>query len=145
MQTVERVVSEVERKRAEALAISERRVAECETKLAELEGYQKTYADQFQQRVGAGDGAASLRDFQVFMARLADAVKQQAQIVSKARADRDAERLKWQHAAQRSEAVGTLVERWKGEEQRALDRREQSESDERAQRSPAHQIQSSGN
>lgn len=134
MQTVERVVSDVERKRAEALAACERRVAESETKLVELEAYQKTYADQFNTRAGAGIGAAGLRDFQTFMAKLADAVKQQTQIVIKARADRDAELKTWQRAAQRAEAVGGLVKRWQHDEQRADDRREQNESDELSQR-----------
>jgi flagellar protein FliJ len=134
MQTVERVVSDVERKRAETLAASERRVSESETKLTELETYQKTYAAQFNSRAGAGIGAAGLRDFQTFMAKLADAVKQQAQIVSKAREDRDTELKTWQHAAQRAEAVGGLVKRWQNDEQRADDRREQNESDERSQR-----------
>jgi flagellar protein FliJ len=134
MQTVERVVSDVERKRAEALAASERRVSESESKLAELETYHKSYADQFHARAGAGIGAAGLRDFQTFMARLADAVKQQTQIVLKAKADRDAELKTWQHAAQRAEVVGGLVKRWQGEEQRQDDKREQSESDERSQR-----------
>jgi flagellar FliJ protein len=140
MQTVERVVSDVERKRAEALALSERRVSESETKLDELETYQKTYAVQFNSRAGAGIGAAGLRDFQTFMAKLADAVKQQAQIVVKARADRDAELKTWQHAAQRAGAVGGLVKRWQHEEQRADDRREQSESDERGQRPAPHSL-----
>jgi len=133
MQTVEKVVSDVERKRAQALAASERRVSESETKLTELESYQKNYADQFNARAGAGIGAAGLRDFQTFMARLADALKQQTQIVLKAKSDRDAELKTWQNAAQRAEAVGGLVKRWQTEEQRADDRREQSESDERSQ------------
>jgi flagellar FliJ protein len=134
MQTVEKVVSDVERKRAQALAASERRVSESETKLTELESYQKNYADQFNVRAGAGIGAAGLRDFQTFMARLADAVKQQTQIVLKAREDRDAELQTWRSAAQRSEAVGGLVKRWQTEERLEDDRREQRDSDERAQR-----------
>jgi flagellar FliJ protein len=140
MQTVERVVSDVEKKRAEALALSEKKVTESESKLSELEGYQKSYADQFQTRAGAGIGAAGLRDYQTFMQRLADAVKQQAQIVIKARADRDAELKTWQHAAQRAEAVGGLVKRWQTEEQRQDDKREQSESDEHAQRKSRHDL-----
>jgi flagellar protein FliJ len=135
MQTVERVVSDAERKRAEALAARERHVKECENKLAELEEYQKSYADQFHARAGAGMGAAGLRDYQTFMARLGDAVKQQAQLVLKAKADRDAERTVWQHAAQRAEAVGGLVERWQKEEQQQADKREQRESDDRGARS----------
>lgn len=137
MQTVERVVSDAERKRAESLAASERRVSESEAKLAELETYQKSYADQFNTRAGAGIGAAGLRDFQTFMSRLADAVKQQTQVVLKAKIDRDVERLTWQNAAQRAEAVGGLVKRWQGEERREHDRNEQRDSDERAQRPSA--------
>ncbi len=134
MQTVERVVSDVERKRAEALAVGERRVAEAESRLTELETYQKSYADQFNTRAGAGIGAAGLRDYQTFMTRLADAVKQQVQIVAKTKQDRDAEMKTWQQAAQRSEAVGGLVKRWQNEERKESDRSDQRESDERAQR-----------
>src|SRR5262245_28166692 len=134
MHTVERVVSDVEKKRAESLAHSERRLSECESKLTELQNYQKTYAEQFNARAGAGIGAAGLRDYQTFMTRLAEAVKQQTQVVTQARADRDAELKTWQSAAQRSEVVGGLVKRWQGEERREEDRQEQRESDERAQR-----------
>ena len=140
MQTVERVVSDVEKKRAEALAARERHVSECESKLQELESYQKTYAEQFQARAGAGMGAAGLRDYQTFMLRLGEAVKQQVQLVAKAKADRDAERTVWQHAAQRKEAVGGLVERWQGEEQKLQDQQDQRDSDERAQRIPRHSL-----
>ena len=134
MQTVERVVADTEKKRAESLAASERKLNECESRLTELETYQKNYADQFNARAGAGMGALGLRDYQTFMTRLADAVKQQTQIVQKAREDRDAELKTWQNAAQRSEAVGGLVKRWQTEERREDDRREQRDSDERAQR-----------
>lgn len=140
MQTVERVVSVAERKRAEALAASEKRVSESESRLSELETYRKTYAEQFQARAGAGIGGVGLRDFQTFMARLDDAVRQQIQILAQAKADRDAEMLTWQQAAQRAEAVGRVVKRWQGEEQRAEERREQNESDERSQRPSPHAL-----
>jgi flagellar FliJ protein len=140
MQTVERVVSDVEKKRAEALATRERHVTECEGKLQELESYQKSYAEQFQTRAGAGIGAVGLRDFQTFMVRLGEAVKQQTQLVAKAKADRDAERTVWQHAAQRAEAVGGLVERWQKDEQYQQDRQDQRDSDERAQRISRHSL-----
>jgi flagellar protein FliJ len=142
MQTVERVVSDAEKKKAEALATRERFVTECESKLQELESYQKSYAEQFQTRAGAGIGAAGLRDFQTFMLRLGEAVKQQAQLVEKAKADRDAERRVWQHAAQRAEAVGGLVERWQKEEQLQQDKQDQRDSDERAQRSSRQSLNS---
>ncbi len=144
MQTVERVVCDAERKRAEALAARERYVTECESKLTDLEAYQKSYAEQFQVRASAGIGAAGLRDFQTFMVRLGDAVKQQAQLVIQAKADRDAERAVWQSAAQRADAVGGLVQRWQKDEQRQADRHEQRESDERAQRPSLQSLQERG-
>src|SRR5688572_22044215 len=105
MEMVQRVVDDTERQRAERLAASEKRVAECEAKLAELESYQAGYARDFVSRAGAGIGAVGLRDYQTFLARLTEAVRQQTQLLTRARAERDAERLNWQNAAQRAEAV----------------------------------------
>ncbi|MGH8188717.1 MAG: flagellar FliJ family protein, partial [Steroidobacteraceae bacterium] len=75
-----------------------------------------------------------LRDYQVFLARLVEAIRQQHAIVQRVRAERDAERLRWQEAAKRAKALGHVVEQWQTEERRSFERREQHESDERAQR-----------
>jgi flagellar FliJ protein len=76
----------------------------------------------------------ALRDYQAFLSRLAEAIKQQQAVVKRAESERDAERLRWQEAAKRAKALGHVVEQWQTEERRASDRREQRESDERAQR-----------
>jgi flagellar FliJ protein len=130
-----RVIDERERQQAEQLAASERKVAENETKLAELERYYSDYARQFAVRAGQGTGVAGLRDYQAFLARLTQAVNQQTQILLQVRAERDAELERWQQAARHAKAVGTVMERWKSEEQQSAERRDQRESDERAQRS----------
>ena len=135
LEIVRQSVHELERRRAQTLAASERRVAESNSRLAELESYQQTYAIQFTARAGQGIGAAGLRDFQTFLARLAEAVKQQGQLVTRAKVERDAHLKSWQTAAQRAEAVGRIVKRWQAEAQRQIDRREQSDSDERSQQS----------
>ena len=137
LEMVQRNVHELERRRAQTLAASERRVSECEGRLTELETYHQSYVSDFAARAGLGIGAAGLRDFQTFLARLAEAVKQQVQIVARARTERDAQLKSWQSAAQRAEAVARVVKRWQSEEQRRLDRNEQSESDERSQRTVA--------
>ena len=134
MGLVKRVVDDSERRKAEALATAERRVADNEKKLTDLEAYRDGYVRDFDVRAKAGIGAAAARDYQVFLGRLDEALKQQAQAVTTTRAQRDAERQNWQDAAQRAEAIGQTVKRWQGEEQYALDRREQNESDERSQR-----------
>jgi len=131
---VRKAVEDLERRRAEQLAASERRVNECESRLNELQSYQSNYCREFAQRASHGIGAAGLRDYQTFLARLEEAVRQQSQMVFRTRAERDAEKQSWQSAAQRAEAVGRIVKRWQSEEQRTLERYEQRESDERAQR-----------
>ncbi len=134
LQVVRRVTDNEERRQAERLAARERRLAECEAKLAELSSYEGNYAREFAERAGRGMDGARLRAFQTFLARLGEAVRQQAEIVDRARAERDAERDSWRRAAQRAEMVHHVVERRKAEERRAQERQEQRESDERSLR-----------
>lgn len=134
LEMVQNVVDDLERKRAEELARSERQVAESEAKLAELQSYLDNYVRGFAARAQSGINAVMARDYQAFLARLEEALRQQTQIVFRARAQRDGEKQTWQGAAQRAEAVGQMVKRFQNEEARALDRREQSESDERSAR-----------
>jgi flagellar FliJ protein len=134
LRMVERAIDDIERRRAESLAASERRLNACAAKLAELEAYHGAYTRQFNERAEAGIGGAGLRDYQTFLARLAEAVRQQTTVVMRARTERDAELLSWKNAAQRAEAVGRLVSRWKNEEHRLGELSEQRESDDRAQR-----------
>ena len=144
LQVVQRVTDAEERRQTERLAACERRVSECEAKLAELEGYQASYAADFVRAAGAGMNAARLRDFQAFMARLAEAVRQQVDIVERARTERDEAHADWQRAAQRAEIVDHVVTHRQNEEQRALDQKEQRESDERAQSRPPGRIDARG-
>ena len=134
LRMVERAIDDIERRRAESLAASEKRLNACTEKLAELEAYHGAYTRQFNERAEAGIGGAGLRDYQTFLARLAEAVRQQTTLVTRARTERDAELVSWRNAAQRAEAVGRLVSRWKNEEQRLGELSDQRESDDRAQR-----------
>ena len=140
LEMVQHVVDDQERLRAEALAVSERRVSESEAKLAELQNYHDSYVRSFAMRAGAGIDGAMARDYQAFLGRLEEALRQQGQIVIRARAQRDSEMQNWQGAAQRAEAVGQMVKRFQTEEARALDRREQAESDERSARAWAQSV-----
>jgi flagellar protein FliJ len=134
LRTVQRVTDNEERRQAERLAARERRLAECEAKLAELATYHSNYAREFTERAAHGMDGARLRAFQTFLARLGEAVRQQAEIVDRVRTERDADRDSWRRAAQRADMVDHVVKRRKSEERRALDRQEQRDSDERSLR-----------
>ncbi|HEY0683070.1 MAG TPA: flagellar export protein FliJ [Steroidobacter sp.] len=134
LEPVQHIVDEAQKRLALSVVAFEKRVLDGEAKLAELERYKAEYEQGLSQRAGRGIGATELRDYQAFLAKLAEAIKQQQALVNRARAEHQAERLKWQDALRRSKALGHVVERWHAEERHVSDRREQRESDERAQR-----------
>ncbi|HEY0942781.1 MAG TPA: flagellar export protein FliJ [Steroidobacter sp.] len=134
LEPVQHIVDEAQKRLAMSVAAFEKRVLDGEAKLGELERYKAEYEQSFTQRAGRGIGATELRDYQAFLAKLAEAIKQQQALVSRARDDHQIERQKWQEALKRSKALGHVVERWQAEERHVTERREQRESDERAQR-----------
>jgi flagellar FliJ protein len=144
MHVVKKVADDFERRRAEALAVCERRVTESEKKLTDLESYRNGYVRDFDTRAKAGISAAAALNFQAFLSKLEDAMQQQTQLIETARKQRDAEQQKWRSAAQRAQAIDKTIVRWQGEEQHALDRREQRDSDERAARIWAKEVSSRG-
>ncbi len=133
LKTAHGVLETDERRKAQTLAASERAVHESEAKLSELGSYRDAYVRDFALRAGAGMNAARARDYQAFLARLDEALREQSEIVSKARAARAELLAKWRGAARRSAAVDRALKRGLTEEQRRLERREQVDADERAQ------------
>ncbi|MGC8520465.1 MAG: flagellar export protein FliJ [Steroidobacteraceae bacterium] len=132
---VQRVVDEHERRKAQALALCEQRVREAQSRLEELEGYRSAYVRDFSKRAQAGLDGAGVREYQVFLSRLDEALHHQSQIVTQAEFARTAELENWRSAARRAAAVDTLAKHWRAEEQRVQDRRDQHETDERSQQS----------
>jgi flagellar protein FliJ len=131
---VQDVVEAAERRLAQSLAAAQRRLAEAESKLLELERYRGEYQQGLTQRAGGGIGVAQLRDYQAFLGRLTEAIRQQQAVVQRTRSDRDAEQVRWQHAARRVKAVDHVVDQWQAEDRRLAERREQRDTDERGQR-----------
>lgn len=134
LEPVQKIVDDTERRLAEHFAAAERLLNASEHKLQELTGYRDDYTTGFARRAGGGMGARELVDYQAFMVRLNDAIKQQSQMVQRARGDCELQRKRWQEAAQRAKALGHVIETWQHEELRAADRRDQRDTDERAQR-----------
>jgi flagellar FliJ protein len=131
---VQNMIEAAEQRLAQSVAGLQRRLSEAENKLTELERYRAEYETGFTQRVGAGLGVAQLRDYQAFLGRISDAIRQQQAVVQRACAERDAEQQRWQQAARRVKAIDHVVDQWQAEQRRAADRREQHDTDERGQR-----------
>ena len=133
LKTAHGVLETDERRKAQTLAASERAVHESEAKLAELGGYRDAYIRDFARRAGGGMTAARARDYQAFLARLDEALREQTEIVARARAARAELLATWRGAARRSAAVDRALQRGLSEQRRRVERREQVDADERAQ------------
>jgi flagellar FliJ protein len=144
LQLVQRVTDEKERQHAQRLAQSRARVAQCEAKLTELQGYHAGYVKDFGQRASGGIHGAGIREYQAFLAKLAEAIRQQEELLQKAAAESEAERTRWQGAAQRSQIMDKVVERHAAKETKARDQRDQRESDDRGQRTAKGRLDSGG-
>lgn len=134
MAPVQQVFGNAERDRARELGEAQRQLADAEARLVELRTYHGEYMGAFRKRCEDGTSIRALRDFQAFLARLDNAVRQQEQLVEQARQRVAGSRRDWQGAAQKVKAVGAVVERWQKTEALVLDRRDQKDSDERARR-----------
>lgn len=145
LQLVQRVTDEKERQHAQRLAQSRTRVAQCEAKLKELQGYHAGYLKDFDKRAASGIKGSGIREFHAFLGKLAEAIRQQEELLEKAKADSEAERTHWQGAAQRSQIMDKVVERHTAKETKARDQREQRESDDRGQRTAKGRLDSGGN
>lgn len=130
---VRRVVDDIERRKAEALAACERNVLAAQAKLEELEAYRAAYVRDYAHRAGSGMSGAGMREYQVFLSRLEEALRHQTQTLAQARLQRGAELESWRNAARRAAAVGNLASHWQAEERLASEKVEQKETDERSQ------------
>lgn len=135
MVPVQKVLDGAERDRARDMGAAQRNLGAAETRLQELQQYHMDYVRGFQQTARAGRNVMALRDFQSFLGRLEEAIRQQEQIVAQARQGVAGSTQLWRSAARKVKAVETVVDRWQVDEQRQENRREQKETDERAAQS----------
>ncbi len=112
------------------LSLAEAKLGEAHGRLAELQRYRDEYQRSLGDRASGGIGATALRDYHAFVARLTEAVRQQAQLLARTELECDFERQRWNEAATRSRAVASVVERWRQEDRVVVGRAEQRESDE---------------
>ena len=121
-----------ERSEAGALGEAERRLGEAERRLGDLLRYRQEYEKNFQQTASAGAAMRSLREQQIFIARLGEAVRAQQLVVEQIGSECSLARAQWREAATRKQVVGKVVDKAKAEANMKDEQRLQVESDERA-------------
>jgi flagellar protein FliJ len=134
LEPVGEMAQEEERECAARVAAQQTRLDDARKRSAELKRYLVEYQSMFQQRAAAGIGVSGLRDYQTFLGRLNEAVRQQDEVVAQIDAEVARARVAWLEAAARKSAVNKVIENARSEDRRVEDLRSQKESDEHAQR-----------
>jgi flagellar FliJ protein len=143
MTPVVKVAESREQAAARILGEAQQRLAAQQRKFDELITYRDQYSSEFQQRSGQGMGVARLQDYRLFLARLNEAIQQQQRVVALCQQDCERQRRHWMSTRTRTQALGKVVDRYRREELQAGERREQLDSDERAQRTPPAKLDES--
>ncbi len=134
LEPVNALMSETERECAQQLGALQARLLEAEQRCQELKRYLSEYHTAFHRRARDGIGVSGMRDYQIFIARLGEAVQQQDGVVTQLRGDCERARAEWREAAVRKSAVNKVIEHARAEELQVEARHQQREADERAQR-----------
>lgn len=123
------IAERAENKAAEAFEMARRLWLEDQEKMVDLQRYYQDYENAFTQptmRMRAQDIAQQ----RGFLQQLAEAVRQQAQVVERRRAIADSKQTDWQTAHVKRRALQELVARVRADEQRMLTRKEEKMLDE---------------
>ena len=117
------------------LAEQQQRLAKAERQLMELRGYRQEYANP----PSAGHlTATALMNRQQFVERIDRAIEQQTVEIERQRRLLDQVRGLWRDAHAREAALDNVIDRYREQERKAEERREQNDVDERMQhRRPA--------
>ena len=124
------MAGQTERSFAARLGESERRVLEAEQRHLELLRYRQEYEQTFHARASDGAPMRTLREQQVFIARLSEAVHAQQLLLERLRSESAATRTQWREAATRKQVVGKVIEHARTEEAMRQDRQQQRDTDE---------------
>ena len=134
MQPVAKVADQRERQAAVEMAEFRRFLDAQQARLDELNNYRNDYARHFEEAGRGGMDAARMADYRRILARLNEAIVYQEQRLAGLHNDYERVRQRWTDTRTRAAALDKVMERYREEERREGDRREQGESDERAQR-----------
>ena len=128
---VQRVVDSRERKAATALGDTLKTRQQAEQRLADLRNYHAEYLDQYRAANQSGMSISRIREYQLFLDKLEQAIAEQERTVQRAAAACAAAQTVWRDKYTRTQVMTNVVDRMKADEQSEADRREQALADDR--------------
>jgi flagellar FliJ protein len=116
------------------LGESQRRYLAQERRLADLEQFQREYQQRFQALGSEGAAIERFREYRQFNDKLNVAIQQQKRLLEECRRDLEQQNHYWSEVSSKRRALEKVIDRFRLEEVTRSQRREQRDSDDRAQR-----------
>lgn len=133
-QPIQQLAVDKERKAAIALGDALQRKQTVEQQLAELRAYLAEYLERYRQTALQGASAARLREYQVFLDNLENAIREQERHLSDAHENCTQNQDRWREKYTQTKVMDNVVDRLKDNERKLSEKREQKLLDELNQR-----------
>ena len=132
LRPVVRVAEQREQSAASQLGGSMRQLESQQKQLDELIAYRAKYEQSYLAATQTGLSVAQVRDFQIFLTRLDNAITQQRQVVQGSNQEKEDSQANWQDARGHSKMINKVVETRQQAERQQDNSRDQRESDDRS-------------
>jgi flagellar FliJ protein len=134
LKPVQRFAHSKEQSAARSMGQSRKNLEQEEAKLKQLKQYHQEYLSRFQQISSEGMSASQLQEFRAFLAKVDEAINQQEEVVAASLVNHNNHKSNWKQKHSRTQALNKVIDRYRDQEQKIADRREQKENDEHNQR-----------
>ena len=126
---IHRLAANNEQEAARELGSALRQLEQGRDQLSQLQEYRREYLKQFSAQGSSGMNGAQLRDYQRFLDNIDRAINDQKQHIQVAEQACTVRKQEWQTRHQRSQVLENAINRFKNDELKETDKREQRELD----------------
>ncbi len=130
--TVAKIATDRERNAAREMGHSQAELDVHAARLDELNNYRRQYLQQFQVASKQGLGVVQLQEYQIFLGRLDDAIKQQQKLLEGSRLTHEERQKLWLGLRGKVKALDKIIHKRQQQQLAEQGRREQSESDDQS-------------
>jgi len=134
MQAVHRAMDLRQQTAARRLEVGRRELSAQQARLEELMAYRDEYLEGYRRSMRTGFQAVAMQDYRSFLSHLERAVTQQRQLVAAMAAQARQLAEGWRQEQRQARVMAKVVDRYRIEERRSRESREQRECDDRLRR-----------
>ncbi|WP_456380674.1 flagellar export protein FliJ [Thiolapillus sp.] len=130
--TVAKIATDRERNAAREMSHSQAELDVHTARLDELNNYRHQYLQQFQAASKQGLGVVQLQEYQIFLGRLDDAIKQQQKLLEGSRLTHEERQKLWLSLRGKAKALDNVIDKRQQQQTAEQGRREQREYDDQS-------------